>query len=424
MEDANWPTARVDGDIWTGGDIDTGSTEGGPNGGHRATTRLAIAATRFYERLFNLSARGTGVGTEVRAGLTTFMVMSYIIVLNAVIITGGAQIAGLNVSFPAVVTSTCLVAGLMCAAMGLWANLPFAMAPGMGLNAVVAFQLMVGMRYSYAEAMGVIFLEGIIITLLVITGLRQAVLRALPVSLKLAIGAGIGLFLFAIGAYEAGLYVVPLGATQGGTVQPPTAGALGNFTSPATVYAIFGLVLTAILMHLRIKGALLIGILLTTLIGLIVHLILRVPLSIIPGKLELPPQIVSFPDLSLVGSGVMGLSFLTRGGMDALLAGLLATLSIMLSDFFDTAGTFTALGTEAGLVDDNGNLRENEDRALPGGLARRRDWRRGRLVQRHDLHRERRWHRRGWPDRADGGHRGDPVLPGDVARQRLRDRAA
>ena len=88
----------------------------------------------------------------------------------------------------------------------------------MGLNAVVAFQLMVGMKYSYAEAMGVIFLEGIIITLLVITGLRQAVLRALPVPLKLAIGAGIGLFLFAIGAYEAGLYVVPLGATQGGTV--------------------------------------------------------------------------------------------------------------------------------------------------------------------------------------------------------------
>jgi len=317
----------------------------------------------LVERLFHLSARGSTVGAEVRAGLTTFMVMSYIIILNAVIITGGAQIAGLNVPFPAVVTSTCLVAGLMCALMGLWANLPFAMAPGMGLNAVVAFQLMVGMRYSYAEAMGVIFLEGIIITVLVITGLRQAVLRALPVSLKLAIGAGIGLFLFAIGAYEAGFYVVPLGATQGGTVPPPTAGAIGSFTSAPTLFAVFGLILTAVLMHLRVKGALLIGILLTTLVGLIVHLALRVPLSTIPGKLELPPQLVSFPDLSLVGSGVVGLSFLTRGGIDALLAGLLATLSIMLSDFFDTAGTFTALGTEAGLVDDNGNLRENENRA-------------------------------------------------------------
>jgi AGZA family xanthine/uracil permease-like MFS transporter len=321
------------------------------------------APDSIFERLFQLSARGSNVETEVRAGLTTFMVMSYIIVLNAVIITGGAQIAGLNVSFPAVVTSTCLVAGLMSAAMGLYANLPFALAPGMGLNAVVAFQLMVGMRYSFAEAMGVIFLEGIIITVLVITGLRQAVLRALPVPLKLAIGAGIGLFLFAIGAYQAGMYVVPLGATQGGTVQPPTAGALGNFTSLPTLYAVFGLIVTGVLMHLRVKGALLLGILLTTVVGLVVHLALRVPLSIIPGKLELPPQIISIPDFQYVGSGVVGLSFLTRGGFDALLAGLLATLSIMLSDFFDTAGTFTALGTEAGLVDDDGNLHENEDRA-------------------------------------------------------------
>jgi AGZA family xanthine/uracil permease-like MFS transporter len=323
----------------------------------------AMARNALLERLFKLTARGSNVGTEVRAGLTTFMVMSYIIILNAVIITGGAQIAGQNVPFPAVVTSTCLVAGLMCALMGLYANLPFAMAPGMGLNAVVAFQLMVGMQYSYAEAMGVIFLEGIIITLLVITGLRQAILRALPVPLKLAIGAGIGLFLFAIGAYEAGLFVVPLGATQGGTVPPPTAGALGNFRAAPTVFAVFGLVVTAVLMHLRVKGALLLGILLTTVVGLIVHLTFRVPLSVIPGKLELPPQIVSLPDLSLLGSGVVGLSFLTRGGLDGLLAGLLATLSIMLSDFFDTAGTFTALGTEAGLVDDNGNLREHEDRA-------------------------------------------------------------
>jgi AGZA family xanthine/uracil permease-like MFS transporter len=317
----------------------------------------------MLERLFSLSARGTNVGTEVRAGLTTFMVMSYIIVVNAGIISDGARIAGQNVTFGSLVTSTCLVAGLMCAAMGLYANLPFAIAPGMGLNAVVAFQLMVGMQYTFAEAMGVIFLEGIIITILVLTGLRQTIIRALPVALKLAIGAGIGLFLFAIGAYQAGLFVVPLGATQGGTVPPPTAGALGNFTSPPTLFAIFGLILTAILMHLRVKGGLLLGILLTTVVGLVVHLWLQVPLSVAPDKLQLPSQIVSAPELQNLGSGVVGLSFLTRGGGAVLLAGLLATLSIMLSDFFDTAGTFTALGTEAGLVDDDGNLRENEDRA-------------------------------------------------------------
>ena len=338
-----------------------------------------VARAVFVEKFFHLHTRGSDVGTEVRAGLTTFMVMAYIIVLNAVILTTGAKVAGQDVVFPAIVTSTCLVAGIMCLAMGLWANLPFAMAPGMGLNAVVAFQLMVGMKYTFAEAMGVILLEGIIITILVLTGLRQLVLRALPHALKLAIGAGIGLFLFAIGAYEGGLYTVPpyVPLDAGGTRPPDTAGMLGSFLAPATLYAIFGLVLTAALMRARIKGALLIGILVTTLVGVVLHLALRLPLSTVPGKLELPTDIISAPDFRYLGIGIGGLSFLTKGVASAVLAGLLATLSVMLSDFFDTAGTFTALGTEAGLVDNDGNLRENETRgylvdsigALFGGLC-------------------------------------------------------
>ena len=324
---------------------------------------VAVTRASLPERRFGLAARKTDVGTEVRAGLTTFMVMSYIIVVNAVVITAGATIAGQDVSFPAVVTSTCLVAGIMTLAMGLAANVPFAMAPGMGINAVVAFQLMVGMQYTFAEAMGVILLEGIIITVLVLTGLRRRVLHALPVPLKLAIGAGIGLFLFAIGAYEAGLYVVPLGATQGGTVPPPTAGALGNFTSPPVLYATLGLVLTAVLLHQRVKGAILLGIVITTVIGLVVQAALGTPLSVVPNKLAMPAQPVSVPDFRYFGIGVGGLGFLTKGGGTLLLAGLLATLSLMLSDFFDTAGTFTAVGTEAGLTDEQGNLRQHEDRA-------------------------------------------------------------
>lgn len=314
------------------------------------------------DRRFALSSRRTDRGTEVRAGLTTFIVMSYIIIVNPVVLTTGARIAGLDVSFPAVVTSTCLVAGLMTLLMGLWANLPFALAPGLGINAVVAFQLMVGLHYSFAESMGVIVLEGLIITILVLTGLRQKVLHALPLALKLAIGAGIGLFIFAIGAYEAGLYVVPLGATQGGTVAPPTAGALGSFTTPSVLYAIAGLVLTAALMHLRVRGAILIGILVTTLVGIVIHLAMGTTLSTVPGKLELPASWISPPDFRYVGIGIPGLAFVTRGGGLAL-AGILATLSLMLSDFFDTAGTFTALGAEAGLLDDDGNLREHENRA-------------------------------------------------------------
>ena len=342
----------------------------------RTATRIASSAS-FLEQQFALSERGTEPGTELRAGLTTFVVMSYIIVVNAGILTTGATISGQDVSFAAVVTSTCLVAGLVSLAMGFWANLPFALAPGMGINAVVAFQLMVGMGYSFAEAMGVILLEGIIITALVLTGLRQRVLRAVPVALKMAIGGGIGLFLSAIGAYQAGFFVVPLGATQGGTTPPPTAGALGNVTAPPVLFAFLGLLLIALLIQARVKGAILLGMLATTVVGMIVTLVLGIQLSSVPGKLQLPAQPVSVPDLRYLGIGLGGLSFLTKGGGALLLAGLLATLSIMLSDFFDTAGTFTALGTGAGLADEDGNLRTNEDRAylvdslgaVAGGMA-------------------------------------------------------
>src|SRR5437763_2366580 len=150
---------------------------------HSASYNGSVAAETLVrrdsslDRRFALSSRRTDRGTEVRAGLTTFIVMSYIIIVNPVVLTTGARIAGLDVSFPAVVTSTCLVAGLMTLLMGLWANLPFALAPGLGINAVVAFQLMVGLRYSFAEAMGVILVEGLIITILVLTGLRQMVLH-------------------------------------------------------------------------------------------------------------------------------------------------------------------------------------------------------------------------------------------------------
>ncbi len=327
-------------------------------------SQVAVARGSALERWFRLAEQRTDVGTEVRAGLTTFMLMSYIIVVNAVILTTGASVAGLDVSFAAIVTSTCLVAGLMTLAMGARANLPFALAPGMGINAVVAFQLIAGMRYSFAEAMGVILLEGIIITILVLTGLRQWVIHALPLPLKQAIGAGIGLFLFAIGAYQAGFFVVPLGATQGGTVPPPTAGALGQFTAPPVLFATFGLLLTAALLKLGVKGALLLGILLTTAIGIVLQALLGTRLSVVPNTLVLPAQVVSVPDFRYLGVGIGGLEFLTRGAGSGLLAGLLATVSIMLSDFFDTAGTFTALGTEAGLTDERGNLRENEDRAF------------------------------------------------------------
>ena len=235
----------------------------------RRRTSPAGPAPDWAERWFRLAERGTDLPTEIRAGLTTFMVMSYIIVVNPVVLTSGARLAGLDVSFTAVLTSTCLVAGLCSLAMGLGANVPFALAPGMGVNAVVAFQLLAGSRYSYADAMGVIVVQGVLLTLFVVSGLRRALLRAIPVALKMAIGAGIGLFLFTIGAYQAGFFVVPLASTAGGTVAPPTAGALGNFGSPPTLLAVVGLVITGVLLARGVRGAILIGILATTVVGVL-----------------------------------------------------------------------------------------------------------------------------------------------------------
>ncbi|HEY3082029.1 MAG TPA: NCS2 family permease [Chloroflexota bacterium] len=304
----------------------------------------------FLERTFALTARGTTVGTEVRAGLTTFMVMSYIIVVNAVILTTGTQIAGQNLPFTAVVTATCLTAGLLTLLMGLWANFPLALAPGMGLNSVVAFQLVAGQGLPWQAAMGVIFLEGVIITLLVLTGFREAVMTALPHSLKMAIGGGIGLFLLAIGAYEGGLFRVPVEVGQTIQMPPPTAGALGNLVSPPTVLAIVGLLVTAWLLARGVKGGLLIGILLTTVVGMIWHYGTGAAVSTVPGKAVLPAQWISLPDFGTLGAG-LNLEVFVRLGV---LAALLTILAIMLSDFFDTLGTVVAVGKEANLLDEQG----------------------------------------------------------------------
>ena len=304
----------------------------------------------WLDRRFALTARGTTAATEVRAGLTTFMVMSYIIVLNAVILTSGAQLAKQELPFAAVVTATCLVAGLATLAMGLYANFPLALAPGMGLNSVVAFQLMAGQGLPWQAAMGVIFLEGILITLLVLSGFREAVMQAMPASMKLAIGGGIGLFLLAIGAYEGGLYRVPISVGQTITQPPPTAGVIGNLSAPPTVLALIGLAVTAWLLTTRVRGGLMIGILVTTAIGILWHYAMGTAVSSVPGKAELPTQWLTAPDFSTIGAG---LNFEVFGRL-GLLAGIMTIVTIMLSDFFDTMGTAVGVGKEADLLDEQG----------------------------------------------------------------------
>ena len=280
---------------------------------------------------FKFSERGTTLGTEVRAGVTTFMVMVYIVALNGIIIAGP-----LGLDPVAVAAATALVAGVMTIAMGVFTNFPFALAAGLGLNAAVAFGL-TALGMTPAQAMGVVVIEGVVITILVLAGLREAIMEAIPLALKRAIGVGIGLFILFIGFWDGGLI------TGVGAPSDPVDFIFPN-TSGAWVFLI-GLLITAALWVRKVKGALIISIALTTVIAILL------------GVQTIPETFTVTPDFSTLGLGLedLGGVFTIEAG---LLAALLAIFTIMLSDFFDTMGTVTGVAAEAGL--------SNEDGSVPG----------------------------------------------------------
>ena len=218
----------------------------------------------MLERWFGLTARGTTAARETRAGFTTFMVMAYIIFVNPAILSfaGIATLEGQGPPFAATQAATCLVAGVMTVAMGLASNYPLALASGMGLNAVVAFQLIAGLKLPWPAAMGVVFIEGLVITVLVLTGFREAIMNAIPLALKQAIGVGIGLFILFIGLVTAGI------------VKPGPPGVpviLGELTAAPVAVAVLGLLLTLWLQARGSGGALLVGILATTVLAVAVN---------------------------------------------------------------------------------------------------------------------------------------------------------
>ena len=291
--------------------------------------------TGLLEQRFRIAERGTTIRNEVTGGVTTFLTMAYILFVNPAIL--GAPEGGLP--FPAVLTATALVAGVMTILMGAVANYPFAVASGLGLNAVVAFSLVGGQGLSFPEAMGVVVTEGILITVLVLTGFREAVLDAIPVELKKAIGAGIGLFITIIGFANSGL-VVP--GTPGGP-----ALARGDLDSARIAVFVVGLLLTSALVARRVRGALLFGILGTTVLATVVNAASGGELwaAVGPGVARAPEALVAAPDFSLLGDVSFG--FFARLGV---LAAILAVFTLMLADFFDTMGTAIALGGEAGFL--------------------------------------------------------------------------
>ena len=320
----------------------------------------------FLSRYFGFTERSTDLATEVRAGFTTFMVMAYIIFVNPIILgfTGVQGLDGKGLPFAATLTVTCLTAGLLSIAMGLASNYPFALAAGMGLNAVVAFDLVAGRGLSWPQAMTVIFLEGAVITVLVLTRFRQALMDAVPIGLKRAISVGIGLFIAFIGFFTSGLVIKP--ATG------PLPVGLGPLRGlPISVFVI-GFLLTAWLMARRTRGALLLGILGTTIVAVVLNEVFAAGGGFAtPGAARIPAGIIQVPDLSTFGRLDFGL-FAKLGVVTA----MLVIFSIMLSDFFDTMGTIIGVGGRGGFLDKRGQL-PRADRvllvdslaALFGGLA-------------------------------------------------------
>ncbi|MFF1958412.1 NCS2 family permease [Streptomyces sp. NPDC058220] len=300
------------------------------------------------DRYFKISERGSTYGREIRGGFATFFTMAYILVLNPIILGGAEDKFGAHLSGPQLVTVTALVAAVMTAIMGLGGNLPLAVAAGLGLNAVVAFQLAPLM--SWPDAMGLIVLEGLLICGLVVTGLREAVMHAIPQSLKQAISVGIGLFIAFIGFIDAGFVTRIPGETGSVPVQLGASGQLAGW--PVLVFCL-GVLLTVALVARKVRGAILIGIAVTTVVAVVINEIADIaPAAWGLTAPSVPEDIVAAPDFGLVGAFSLFGAFEQIGVVTL----VLLVFTLLLSDFFDTMGTVVGVSNEAGLLDENGKV--------------------------------------------------------------------
>ncbi|MEW2013207.1 MULTISPECIES: NCS2 family permease [Microbacterium] len=296
----------------------------------------APASASFLDRYFEISRRGSTVGTEIRGGVVTFVTMAYIVILNPAILST-PDVEGITLAPAAVATATALTAGVMTILFGLVTRLPFAFAAGLGINAFVAFSV-VG-QVSWGEAMALVVINGLIIVLLAATGLRKLIFDAVPVQLKLAITVGIGLFIAFIGFVNAG-FVNPAEGT------PLELGVGGSITSPATLLFIATLLIGGILMALRVKGAILIALVAGTILAAIVNIFTPI------ADFGLSNGIFAAPNLSLVGAVDFGFDL----GRVGVLALVMFVFTLVFTNFFDAMGTMTGLAREAGLADERGNF--------------------------------------------------------------------
>jgi adenine/guanine/hypoxanthine permease len=318
---------------------------------HSITVRLA--------QHFRLVERRSTLRTEVVGGITTFAVMAYIIFLNPLLLTlNGTGRAPLIASFAGLATATCLAAAIMTIAMGWYTNYPFAVAPSVGITTVLAADLIATQALSWQAAMGLLVVGGLLVTALVVLGLGDALVRAIPLALKRAVGVGIGLLLLNVGLFNAG--IVRVQPEQLSTTRLPVS--LGSITHLPTALALLGLLLTLRLMLRGHKAALLYGILATTAVAILIKwLAPGLTVSQASGVADLRHFVALPLDTSTIGSGLNLTAFnsptsVVRGlGMGA---ALLVMVTLMLSSFLDTVGTIVGVGEQAGLVDGQGELPE------------------------------------------------------------------
>ncbi|WP_433441458.1 NCS2 family permease [Nonomuraea sp. CA-141351] len=298
----------------------------------------------MLDRFFELTGRGTTVGREVRGGLTTFVAMAYIILLNPIILAGAKDVTGARLSIAQLTTSTALAAAVSTLLMAFIGNAPFGLAAGLGLNAVVAYQAAPHM--TWAQAMGLVVLEGLVIIVLAVTGLRTLIMNAIPLALKHAISVGIGLFIALIGLVDAGF-------VARGTGTPVQLGATGHLTGwPVAVFS-FGLLLMIALYVRRTPAAILISIIVTAGLAILVNSLARVPRGswgvVTP---HVPERLISAPDFGLAGAFDLFGGFARAGALTA----AVVLFTLVLSGFFDAMGTIIGVSDEAGLVDERGQV--------------------------------------------------------------------
>ncbi|NJI60518.1 NCS2 family permease [Microbacterium oxydans] len=310
------------------------------------------------DRFFEISKRGSTIGTEIRGGLVTFVTMAYIVILNPIILSGKPDVAGNMLEFNAVGAATALTAGVMTILFGLVTRLPFGFAAGLGINAFVAFSV-VG-QVTWPEAMALVMINGVVIVLLAATGLRKAIFDAVPFQLKIAITVGIGLFIAFIGFVNSGF------VTATGSSSPPVGlGVNGSVATVPTLLFVITLLLTGILVALKIKGGMLIGLIGGTVLAVIVEAIWHIGARgfddegnvVNPGGWGLTvPALngspVGIPDLSLIGA----VDFSFDLSKVSLVAIVMIVFTLLFTNFFDAMGTMTGLAKEANLADDNGDF--------------------------------------------------------------------